>query len=120
MAARVLLRLRKLALGLPDAHEAIAWGTPTFRVRNKLFAMYAAHHHGDERIAVWVKATHQNQELVVRAEPERFFIPPYVGASGWIGVVLDGRTDWEELGAFLADGYRMVAPKRLLARLDDG
>ncbi len=115
MAPRPLTRLRKLCLALPEAHEVEAWGEPTFRVRNKLFAMYAgAHnHHGAGRPAVWCKAAPGNQALMVRAAPERFFVPPYVGPSGWVGVRLDGAVDWAELAELLCDSYRLVAPKRL-------
>jgi hypothetical protein len=114
--ARPLAKVRKLCLALPEAHEVEAWGEPTFRVRNKLFAMYAAagNHHGSGRAAVWVKATRASQDLMVRTAPERFFVPPYVGPSGWVGVWLDhDATDWEELAALLHDAWRMTAPKRL-------
>ena len=113
---RLLARLRKLCLALPEAHEVEAWGEPTFRVRNKLFAMYASagNHHGAGRPAVWCKAAPGNQDIMVRTAPDRFFVPPYVGPSGWVGIWLDKKVDWKELGQLLQDGYRLVAPKRLL------
>jgi hypothetical protein len=116
-----LSRLRELCLALPEAHEVEAWGEPTFRVRNKLFAMYAApnNHHGAGRAAVWCKAAPGNQALMVRAEPERYFVPPYVGPSGWVGVWLDRRPDWKEVGELMRDSYRLVAPKKLAALLED-
>jgi predicted DNA-binding protein (MmcQ/YjbR family) len=116
-----LVRLRKLCLGLPEAHEIEAWGEPTFRVCNKLFAMYAAanNHHGGGRPAVWCKAGPGNQALMVQAAPARFFVPPYVGPSGWVGVWLDGAVDWSELADLLRDSYRLVAPKRLRTLLDE-
>ena len=124
MPPRPLTRLRKLALTLPDAHEVEAWGAPTFRVRNKLFAMYAAAdgHHGGGRPGVWIKAAPGNQDLMVRAFPHRFFVPPYMGPSGWVGVWLDGDADWAELGELLRDAWRLTAPKRLQALLpaDEG
>jgi predicted DNA-binding protein (MmcQ/YjbR family) len=112
---RPLPRLRKLCLALPEAHEVEAWGEPTFRVRNKLFAMYAApnNHHGDGRPAVWCKAGPGNQALMVQAAPRRFFVPPYVGPSGWVGVWLDGAVDRAELADLIRDSYHLVAPKRL-------
>ncbi len=121
MPPRPLTRLRKLCLALPEAHEVEAWGEPTFRVRNKLFAMYADanNHHGNGHAAVWCKAAPGNQALMVRAAPERFFVPPYVGPSGWIGVRLDGVVDWTEVGALLRDAYRLTAPKRLRVLLDE-
>jgi hypothetical protein len=116
MPPRPLTRLRKLALALPEAHEVEAWGEPTFRVKNKLFAMHASAgtHHTNGREAVWLKAGPGNQDLMVRAFPDRFFKPPYVGPSGWVGVWLDGAVDWAELGELLHDAWRLTAPKRLV------
>src|SRR5438094_7755812 len=96
MPSSPLARLRKLCLALPEAHEVEAWGEPTFRVKNKMFAMYAAAstHHGDGRPGVWLKSTPFTQDQLLRAEPTRYFRPPYVGPKGWIGVFLDGRPDW--------------------------
>ena len=117
MPPRPLTRLRKLCLALPEAHEVEAWGEPTFRVRNKLFATYASpgNHHGGGRPAVWLKAFPGNQGLMVRASPQRFFVPPYVGPSGWIGVWLDEKVDWNELRDLLRDAWTLTAPKRLVA-----
>ncbi|MBL0892524.1 MAG: MmcQ/YjbR family DNA-binding protein [Gemmatimonadaceae bacterium] len=112
----VLDRVRALCLALPDAHEVEAWGEPTFRVRNKLFAMYASpgNHHGRGRPALWIKAKAENQRLLMELEPTRYFAPPYVGPSGWVGMWLDKRPRWREVEELLRDGYRQVAPKRLL------
>lgn len=114
-----LARLRALCLALPEAHEAEAWGEPTFRVRNRLFAMYASAgtHHGAGRPAVWVKAAPANQALLVAAEPARYFVPPYVGVKGWVGAWLDAAPDWDVLAGLLADAYRQTAPKRLAAQV---
>ena len=88
-------------------------------VRNKLFAMYAAptNHHGAGPPAVWCKAAPGNQALMVRAEPARYFVPPYVGPSGWVGVWLDRNPDWSEVRELMRDSYRLVAPKKLAALL---
>jgi predicted DNA-binding protein (MmcQ/YjbR family) len=120
MPASPLLRLRKLCLALPEAHEVEAWGEPTFRVRNKIFAMYAnaSNHHGRGRHATWVKAAPGDQTAMVAAAPDCFFVPPYVGPSGWIGIWLDGVVDWDDVAEFLRDSYRLVAPKKLCALLD--
>jgi hypothetical protein len=111
-----LSRLRTLALALPEAHEVEAWSAPTFRVRNKMFAMFADSDsgHGGGRPAVWIKAGAGNQELMVRAKPERYFVPPYMGPSGWVGVWLDRRPSWKDVGELLHDGWALVAPRRLL------
>ena len=118
MPPSAIVRVRKLCLKLPEAHEVVAWGEPTFRVRNKLFAMFASakSHHGAGRPAVWLKAASGYQELMVGAAPDRFFAPPYVGPSGWVGVWLNSVCDWKELAPLLEDSYRLTAPKRLLAQ----
>ncbi len=114
-----LVRVRRLCLALPEAHEALAWGEPTFRVRNKLFAMYAAadNHHGSGRPALWCKAAAENRDLLIRSEPKRYFFPAYVGASGWVGIWLDRRPRWVAVSELIVDGYRLTAPRRLLAEL---
>ena len=106
-----LAKLRKVCLSFPDAHEVESWGAPTFRLNNHLFAMYAeaGNHHGEGREGVWIKCTSINQSLMISSNPKRFFFPPYVGPSGWVGVYLDGRVNWKELGSILRDGYDMTA-----------
>jgi predicted DNA-binding protein (MmcQ/YjbR family) len=120
MPPRPLTKLRRLCLALPEAHEVEAWGAPTFRVKNKLFAMYAApnNHHGDGRESVWVKAAPGNQELMIRHAPKKFFFPPYVGPSGWVGIYLDKAVEWPEVDELLRDSYRLIAPKKLIALLN--
>ena len=109
-----LARLRKICLSLPDTTEAKAWGEPTFRVKNKIFAMYAAanNHHGAGHHAVWLMSTHVNQSLMVAAKPNRFFVPPYVGVGGWIGVRLDGGVNWREVAELVQDAHEQRAPKK--------
>lgn len=111
-----LERLRHLCLSLPETFEQMAWSEPTFRVRGRgrLFAMYAAagNHHGAGRNAVWCNAPVGIQEELIRSAPDRFFVPPYVGVKGWIGVDL-AKTDDEELSDLLLQSYCMVAPARL-------
>ena len=121
MALKPLTRLRKICLALPEAHEVAAWGEPTFRVRNKLFAMYASAttHHGGGRPAVWCKAGPGNQSIMIGVNPKRFFVPPYVGPSGWIGVWLDGAVDWVEVADLLRDSYCLVAPKKLRSQVEE-
>lgn len=112
-----LNRLRAICLAFPDAAEEAAWGDPTFRVRHKIFATYKV---GDRRRSVWCKAPFGAQDILVDADPERYFIPPYVGHRGWVGVRLDVAVDWEQLTEILEEGYRMTAPKRLAALLATG
>ena len=105
--------VRRLALSLPEATEQESWGTPTFRVRKKIFAMF-----GEGQRECWVKSIHDEQRALSQMDPETFFVPPYVGPSGWVGVWLDGRVDWDELAGLVQDSYRLVAPKRLVRSLD--
>jgi predicted DNA-binding protein (MmcQ/YjbR family) len=107
-------RLRAICLALPEAIEQAAWGDPTFRVRNKIFAMEKR---GDGRISVWCKAPPGSQIVLVGAEPARFFVPPYVGHKGWIGMRLDDGPDWSEVAEVVRRSYRLIAPKRLAALL---
>ncbi len=110
MANLPLDRLRAICLALPEAAEKEAWGDPTFRVRDKIFAMVKF---GDGRVSVWCKAPEGSQAVLVGADPERFFVPPYVGHKGWVGIRLDDGPDWAEVEALVRRSYRMIAPKRL-------
>ena len=120
MAVDPLPRLRALCLALPAATEKLSHGEPTFFVARKTFAMHAsaANHHGAGRPAVWIKAMPVNQTLLIADDPTRYFKPPYVGPSGWIGVWLDRRPPWAAIAALIEDGYRQVAPARVVATLD--
>ncbi|MFN0098167.1 MAG: MmcQ/YjbR family DNA-binding protein [Gemmatimonadaceae bacterium] len=115
MPASPLPRLRKICLALPGSTEVEAWGAPTFRC-GKIFAMYAsaADQHGGGRGGVWLKAAPGNQALMVRDRPDRFFVPPYVGPIGWIGVWLDKRPPWKEIEELVLESWRLVAPKRVV------
>jgi len=115
MRATPLERLRSICLALPEAVEKEAWGDPTFRVKDKIFAMQKS---GDGRVSVWLKAPPGAQEILVGAAPETFFVPPYVGHKGWVGIRLDDDPDWTEVDGLVRRSYRLVAPKRLAARLD--
>ena len=109
-------RARAICMALPEVEEKEAWGSPTFRVTGKMFAMYVNNHHGDGEIALWLKAPPGIQALLVEAAPDKFFIPPYQGPFGWIGVRLD-KTDDDEIASHVRQAYQMVASKKLLARL---
>ncbi len=116
MAATALDRLRAICLALPEAEERETWDSQTFRVRDKIFAMQRP---GAERtgVGLWCKAPKGVQELLIEADPERFFRPPYVGPKGWIGVRLTGRVDWGEVDALVRRSWGMTAPNRLVVNL---
>lgn len=112
-------RLRAICLALPEATEKNSHGSPSWFVRRQ-FASYVGHHHGDEHLALWVAAPEGAQAEMVAAEPARFFVPPYVGHRGWLGMRLDvepGGPDWDEVREVVTDGYRHIAPRRLVALL---
>jgi predicted DNA-binding protein (MmcQ/YjbR family) len=110
--------VREVCLWLPEAEEFLSHGSPNFRVRGgKTFAMYAVNHHGDGRVALWLNALPGSQELHVRAEPKHFFVPPYVGPRGWLGVVLDRGIAWKRVAALVREAYEKVAPANLQARI---
>ena len=118
-AAEALEQVRAICMALPEMVERPSHGSPAFFVRGKkTVAMFLDDHHGDGRLAIWCPAPPGVQEDMVRLEPERFFRPPYVGPSGWLGVRLDVDVDWAEVDGIVRDAYRKVAPKRLVAQLD--
>jgi hypothetical protein len=111
----VLSRIRELSLGLPETNERLSHGQPTFFVRGKRsFVMVLDNHHGDGRFAMWCAAEAGVQEMLVEADPERFFRPPYVGHRGWLGVRLDRGIHWDELAGIVEDAYAEVAPPKLV------
>jgi hypothetical protein len=120
---RVLRRIRAICLALPEVSERLSHGAPTFFVRGKkAFLMVLTDHHGDGRFAIWCAAPTGMQSMLVEADPERFFVPPYVGHRGWLGVRLDRGIHWDELEGIAEDAYAEVAPARLVeaAHLGDG
>lgn len=110
-------RLRAICLALPEAGERETWEHPTFRVRDKIFAM-AVPREGVP--AVWCKAPKGSQAVLLAADPARFFAPPYVGPKGWVGMILQPRPDWDEVAALVRRSYRLVAPRALAARVAEG
>jgi predicted DNA-binding protein (MmcQ/YjbR family) len=112
----VLERLRQICLALPESIETGGVGNPSFKVRAKIFAM---RHHVDERASLWCKAPSGAQEVLVHAHSDRFFVPPYVGHHGWVGIWLDDMLDWDELADLIRESYTMTAPKRLRALLHE-
>jgi hypothetical protein len=112
---RTLGRIRELCLALPETSERLSHGAPTFFVRGKrAFLMVLTDHHGDGRFAIWCAAPDGLQTTLVEADPERFFMPPYVGHRGWLGVRLDRGLDWNELAGIAEDAYAEVAPRKLV------
>jgi hypothetical protein len=112
-----LERIREICLALPETSERLSHGAPTFFVRGtRAFVMVLTDHHGDGRFAIWCAAPDGLQSMLVEADPERFFVPPYVGHRGWLGVRLDRLLDWDELTGIVEDAFAEVAPRTLVER----
>lgn len=107
-------KLRMLCLALPEAEERETWELPTYRVRGKIFAMEVPQ---DGRIAFWCKARPGSQAVLVGADPKRFFVPPYLGHKGWIGMWIGPGANWAEVAELLRRSYLLIAPKKLAQRL---
>lgn len=111
-------RLRAICMALPQASEKISHGEPTWRAgKGKVFATLDDHHHGAAHLSVWLPAGLGAQEALIESDPKRYFRPPYVGHRGWVGVVLDGKPDWKVVAWLVEQGYRLVAHRRLAAKL---
>jgi hypothetical protein len=108
--------LRELALGLPGAEERETWGHPTFRVRDKIFAsMYE----GDGGAVATVKASPEEQTVLLAADPATFGVASHVGRYGWTTVRLE-RVDPDEMRELVVEAWRQTAPKRAVAAFDRG
>ena len=118
---RTLELIRELCLALPETSERLSHGAPTFFVRGKrAFLMVLTDHHGDGRFAVWCAAAAGMQAMLVESDPERFFVPPYVGHRGWLGLRLDRGLDPDELAGIAEDAYAEVAPAKLVEAARSG
>jgi hypothetical protein len=105
--------VRRFALTLPEAEERETWDTATFRVRSRIFMMFS-----EEERHAWVKSNHDEQRALVAQDADTFFVPPYVGPSGWVGVVIHA-VDRDEMEELVTEAWRLTAPKRLLAAFDE-
>ena len=107
--------VREVCLWLPEVEEVTSHGSATFKVRGKTFAMYLVNHHGDGRLALWLSAPAGAQALYTREEPKHFFVPPYVGHRGWLGVLLNKGISWKRVANLVREAYEQVAPAALTA-----
>lgn len=105
-------QVREVALALPETTEKMAWGQPTFRVRNKIFVSLS-----DDDTAIGVKVPREERADLIAAEPEKFFMKAgHDDNYDWMRVRL-AAIDRDELRTILVDSWRQVAPKRLAATL---
>lgn len=118
-AQAALDELRRICAGFPEVNERPSHQTPTFFIRDKKVLCHLwDDHHGDGRLAIWCPAPPGVQADLADREPDRFFVPPYVGHRGWLGVRLDVDVDWDEIAGIIDEAYRLVAPKTLVRQLD--
>lgn len=110
-------KIREICMKHPMVSERESHGEPTWFVGNRVFVMFANHHH-DNRVAIWIPGSEGIQEMFIQTDHTRFFRPPYCGHRGWIGVYLDGIVNLEELEELIECGYRMVAPHKARRELD--
>ena len=111
----IISRFRQICLELPESTEVEAWGHPTFRVKDKIFASAGAME------GVWsfgMKTTHEMQAGLVETDP-RFTVAAYVGKHGWVSMRVDDDIDWNQVRALVVESYRMIAPKTLAARVKE-
>lgn len=118
----VFHQLRSICTRFPHVEEidggsqiSRAEPEPLYKVEGRIFAMQ---HRVDDRIALWCKAAPGIQEALVGSDSGRFFVPPYIGHRGWVGIWLDHAPDWAEIDTLIEDSYRRTAPARLIPLLD--
>jgi hypothetical protein len=113
----LLARLREICLALPETAERLSHGEPGFHiVKGKFFAYFSHNHHNDGITAVHVKTSGMDEQaMLIEAEPEVYYRPPYLGPSGWVGIRLDtDEIDWDQVADRVAYSWELIAPRRLL------
>jgi phosphoribosylglycinamide formyltransferase-1 len=109
-----LVRLSKICAEFPEAARVLCGTHAQFLVKKKTFAYFLDNHHGDGIVAVTGKVLPGDNTALAASQPERFYLPAYVGPRGWVALRLDrGAVDWEEVEELIATSYRLVAPKKL-------
>ena len=111
-------RVGRMSLTLPNAATKPSHGAVAYQVRGKTFGMVMDDHHGNKRAELWVKAAPGAQREWVAGDGKKYYVPPYVGPSGWIGVWLDVAVDWPAVAELLVEGYLIQAGRRASAELD--
>ncbi len=113
---RRLTQLANICLAFPEAMRRDSGSHAAFTVRKRTFAYYLDDHHGDGIVAVTCKVPLGENAELVELDPQRYYIPAYIGPRGWVALPLDvGNIDWDEVADLVANSYRLVAPKRLAA-----
>ncbi len=98
-----LARIRRFCLAFPDSIEAIQFGHPFFKWKDKPFCVYGDH----EGEHISIKVEKQSQQVFL--EDPRFTITPYIGRHGWITLALKGKLNWEEIEELIRGSYQFVS-----------
>ena len=115
-----LTRLTEIAKSLPEAARQVHGSHAAFLVRKKTFAYFLNNHHGDGIVAVTCKVLPGDNAALAAAQPDRFYLPAYIGSRGWVALRLDvGDIDWDEVAELMRGSYLLVAPKRLVERVQE-
>jgi predicted DNA-binding protein (MmcQ/YjbR family) len=116
-----LEKVAAICLALPSAEQTLSGSHATYRVRGKVFAYFLDDHHGDGIVSVCVKSELGENTDRANRDPERYYLPDYIGPRGWFGLRLDrGRVDWQEVRSVVKRSYLLTAPKTLVKKLDAG
>ena len=119
MAKDIPQAIREICFSLPEVEEVLSHGSPNFRVNNKTFATFVVNHHGDGRLALWLSAHEGSQQYYTESDPVAYFVPPYVGPRGWLGVNLDKGLLWKSIALRIQEAYENVAPAILVDQIVD-
>ncbi|MGD0544195.1 MAG: MmcQ/YjbR family DNA-binding protein [Candidatus Acidiferrales bacterium] len=112
-----LARVTQICLALPEATREVMGSHAGFRVRKKVFAYFLNDHHGDGIVSVCARVLPGDNTALIAAQPERFYLPAYIGPRGWVALRLDrGAVDWKEVAELVKTSYQLVAPKRVAAK----
>jgi hypothetical protein len=115
MNAKALIeRVREIAHSLPGVTEKLSHGEPAFFVRGRMFFTIDNDHHGSGHVAVWCNAPEGAQQSLAVADPKHFFVPPYVGKAGWLGVRLDSGLEWNVIADLLKQAHAVTGVKKRL------
>lgn len=116
--AETLEQSRKFLMTLPEVSERLSHGAPAFFAAKKCFVMYMNNHHDVGWCAFWCAANHEFQVAMVAQDAGVYFVPPYVGHRGWLGIRLDAGVSWDQIQNHLLEAYCLVATVKLLAKLE--
>lgn len=111
-ADALIQRAREIAHALAGTSEKLSHGEPAFFVRGRMFCTVDNNHHGSGHVALWCNAPEGMQKSLVDADPKHFFVPPYVGKGGWLGMRLDSGLPWKAVADILAQAHAITGVKR--------